>query len=206
MNRMTSFSLMLLSATLLPLSLAYAEQTILFKPPQLGAPAIRVGGGTRAISGLTKQAPKIQLLATKQIGLTSSATPTLYWYAPKDSGDNAKITLYQGENEPLLEKSISIVKTTDIQAVNLADYGINLIAGQDYTWSITVAGDSEKGKADLFANAVIRYTPSATPLTDAAKMAEAGYWYDTVAKLIETKSSQLDGLLKQEGINIKAGK
>lgn len=206
MKHITSLSLILLSVALLPIASAHAEKTILFKPPQLGAPAIRVGGGTRAISGLIKQAPKVQLLAAKQLGLTSSATPTLYWYAPNNSGDNAKITVYQGDNEPLLEKNISIVKTTDIQAVNLADYGINLVANQDYIWSITVAGNSEKGKTDLFANAVIRYTPLATPLTDVAKLAAAGYWYDTVAQLIKTKSPQLDGFLKQEGINIKAGK
>ncbi len=206
MKRMTSLSLMLLTAVLLPVFSAQAEQAILFKPPQLGAPEVRVGGGTRGIQGIDKQANKIQLLAAKQIGLTSSATPTLYWYAPKSSASNVKITVSLGENEPLLEKNIDAIKTHGIQTVRLADYGVSLAAGQDYTWSIAVVGDSEQSSAAQFANATIRYVIPATPLTDVAQMAEAGYWYDTVTTLVETKSPQLEKFLQQEGINIKTGK
>ena len=200
MKRMTSLSLLLL--TLLPVSLAYAEQPIPFTPPQLGAPEARVGGGTRGlkIANNSKQANNIQLLATKQIGLSSSATPTLYWYAPKQLSNDVKITVRSTDNKPLLEKTIGKIKSAGIQVIHLTDYGVSLVEGQDYTWSI--ATGSKVGTA----NATIRYTPSATALTDASQMAEAGYWYDAVSKLIETKSPQLTEFLQHEGINIKADK
>lgn len=206
MKHITSLSLILLGVTLLPSFSTQAEEPINFKPPQLGAPETRIGGGTRAISGINKPKNKIQLLATKQIGLTSSATPTVYWYAPKTSSDSVKLTVRSGEDEPLLETNIGAVKTTGVQTVQLADYGVSLAPDKDYIWSITVVGNPEQGAADQFSSAIIRYTVPATPLTDTAQMAEAGYWYDTVAQLVETKSPQLDKLLQQEGISIKTGK
>jgi len=39
-------------------------------------------------------------------------------------------------------------------------------------------------------------------LTDAAEMAGAGYWYDSLDKLVSSKSPQLASLLKQAGISL----
>lgn len=201
MKRITSLSLILFSATLLPILSAHAEQEPSFKPPQLGAPETRIGGGTRAISGLKKQASKIQLLASKQIGLTNSATPTLYWYAPENLSKNVTLTIRLDENTPLLEKNLGVIKTSGIQAVHLTDYEVSLVAGQDYTWSITVESAS-KNSAPQLVSATIRYTPAATPPANE----EADYWYDTVSNLIETQSPRLDEFLQNEGISIKTGK
>jgi hypothetical protein len=203
MKQITALSLIFLSASLLPTLSAHAEQAIMFKPPQLGAPSTpTVGGGTRGISGLKKPVATIQLLASKKTGLSSSATPTLYWYMPKVSANNVKLTVRQDENTALLEKNIGAVKTAGLQTIHLADYGMSLTAGQDYTWSITVEGDPEQGAADLFASAVIRYVVPVTPLKDVAQMAAEGYWYDTVAQLVDTKSPQLNPFLQREGIKI----
>lgn len=205
MKNITSISLLLVAVILLPAFSAQAEQPIIFKPPKLGAPATTVGGGTRGISGLKKQATKIQLLAPKQVGLSSSASPTLYWYMPKSSPDNVKLTVREDDDKILLEKNLGVVKTAGIQTIHLADYNISLKPEKNYTWSITVEGDPEQGAMDLFASAAIRYTVPVKPLTDPAQMAESGYWYDTVERLTETKSPHLDGLLQQEGIRIKVG-
>jgi hypothetical protein len=185
---------------LLPAFLVHAES---FKPPQLGAPEARIGGGTRGIKipDSSKQAHNIQLLATKKIGLSSSATPTLYWYAPKSSSGNVTLTVRLNENEPLLEKNIGTIKKAGIQTVDLADYGVSLVAGQDYTWSINTVGSAKQE-----AHALIRYVVPATPLTDAAQMTKEGYWYDAVAQLIKTKSPHTTEFLQHEGINIRMGK
>jgi hypothetical protein len=207
MKRMTLIPLVLLTVTLLPTFSVQAESPVVFKPPQSGAPTTgTVGGGTRGIAAHNKQENKIQLLATKKIGLTSSATPTLYWYASKSSTDDIKLTIRSKENVQLLEKNIGAIKAAGIQTIHLSDYGVSLAAEQDYTWSITVENNAKNSSAAQFADATIRYTVPTTPLTDATLMAEAGYWYDAVNQLIETNSPQLESFLQQEGINITIGK
>ena len=211
MKRTTSLSIMLLAAALLPAVSVQAEpEATGFKPPQLGTPSDRIGGGTRDIgkiildSGLNDTqagSEQIQLLASHQTGLTSLAAPTLYWYAPTISPYHFEITVQQSGKPVLLKKDMGVVKTAGIQKIRLADYGIQLIAGLDYTWSVT-----SQHTTDSQTNATIRYQQPATLLTDTAQMIKAGYWYDAVAQLAESHSPQLTELLQQEGISIQLDK
>jgi hypothetical protein len=208
---MKHISLILSIVLLSPTFLAHAERSIAFKPPQLGTPGARIGGGTRSIKNALAQANIIsveqaQLFASNHTGLTSLAAPTLYWNVSGIPPYEVEITVQQGENQPILKKNIGIVKTTGIQAIRLADYGVRLIAGQNYTWSVAFITDSEQRSADLLADSTIRYETPAKPLTDTAQMAKAGYWYDAVAQLVETKSPQLPELLRKEGIAITVSK
>jgi hypothetical protein len=205
MKRLTALSLVLaaLLSPALQADESRASPRIMFKPPQRGAPATRVGGGTR---GIGKQSTQIQLLASEQTGLTSQATPTLYWYASSTTPHDVEVTVRLDENEPLLEKNIGAIKTPGIQAIHLADYGVTLTPGKDYTWSVAVVTDPKQRSADLFASAVIRLQKPAALLTDVAQMAAAGYWYDTISQLVESKSPQLSELLQQEGISITTDK
>jgi hypothetical protein len=184
-----------------------------FKPLKSGAPARSTGSGTRNPFNQEKQtqppsvAEQIQLLAVKQTGLTALATPTLYWYAPNISPYNVEITVRQGENEPLLEKNIGVIKTAGIQAIRLASYGVTLTAGQTYNWSVAVITDPTKRSDDSLVNATIRYEKPAKPLTDIEQQTKAGYWYDAVAQLAEAKKlSQLQDLLNKEGIAVTVTK
>jgi hypothetical protein len=207
-------ALTLLLVSLSPCFSVQAEQVATFKPPQLGAPASSTGkGGTRNPFNQAKQtqqpsvAEQIKLLAVKKTGLTALATPTLYWYAPNVSPYNVEITVWQGENEPLLEKNIGVIKTAGIQTIRLADYGVTLKAGQTYNWSVAVITDPTKRSADLLENATIRYETPAAPLTDIDQQAKAGYWYDAVAQLAEAKKlPQLQDLLNKEGIAVTVTK
>ena len=208
----TALSLILFTVVLLPTQAIYAERSIAFKPPQLGTPAARVGGGTRSIQKALDQAKllsteqHIQLLAANKTALTSSATPTLYWNTSSIPPYEVEISVQQGENEPLLKKNIGIIKTTGIQAIRLADYGVTLVARQDYTWSVALITDPAQRSADLLADATIRYETPTKPLTDTALMTKAGYWYDAVAQLVETNSPKLPELLRQEGIAVTVAK
>jgi hypothetical protein len=203
----TSFSLILLTAILSPIFSAQAERAIQFKPPQLGAPNARIGGGTRSIGKLLNQpqftgTEQVQLLAASQTGLTSRATPTLYWYASSVPPYTIEITIQQGGNQPLLKKNIGIIRSAGIQAIRLADYGVTLANEKDYTWSVALVSDPAQRATDLIANATIRYETPSTALTDIAQMQATGYWYDAVAQLVESKSPQLSEFLRQENISI----
>lgn len=200
-------SVILLTATLLSAFAVQAERTLSFTPPQLGAPEARVGGGTRGIllnkpSHQAASAGQVQLLAANKTGLSSLPSPTLYWYASSIPTYDVELTVQQGNNKPLLKKNIGKIKTAGTQAIRLADYGVSLVEGEDYTWSVALITDPKQRSADLLIDATVRYQKPTTPITDAAQMTAAGYWYDAVSDLVEKKSPKLQELLLQEGISI----
>jgi hypothetical protein len=198
-------SVILLTATLLSSFAVQAERTMSFTPPQLGAPNARVGGGTRGILNKSHQVAavgQVQLLAANKTGLSSLSSPTLYWYASSVPAYDVELTIQQGNNKPLLKKNIGAIKTSGIQTIRLADYGVNLVEGEDYTWSVALIADPKQRSADLLIDATVRYQKSAAPMTDVAQMTTAGYWYDAVSELVEKKSPKLQELLLQEGISI----
>jgi hypothetical protein len=192
----------LLFGAMLFASNIYADDNALitFKPPQLGAPATRVGGGTR---GLGSGAVTVQVLAPSQTSYTSNSAPTLYWYLSEVSNKEVEISLtIDNQSEPILEKNLGVVKNAGIQAIRLADYGIQLAPNQDYRWAVAVVNDPEQRSNDAFASATIRLQPLAKPITDLATLAAQGYWYDTLDQLVSHKSKQLNTLLEQGGINL----
>jgi hypothetical protein len=113
-----------------------------------------------------------------------------------------EITLTQGEAEPLLEKTINGIQQSGIQAIRLQDSGIKLQPGQEYTLTVALVNNPEQRSGDVVSSAMLKYQAPAKPLTDAAEMAEAGYWYDSLDKLVTSKSPQLASLLKQVGISL----
>jgi hypothetical protein len=54
-----------------------SEDVPLYNPPQRGAPAGRVAGGTR---GFNNDLPMLSALAPNHTGLSVHPQPTLYWY------------------------------------------------------------------------------------------------------------------------------
>ena len=190
----------MLSVSMLFVPLAQAEQpTAEFKPPQLGAPIDRVGGGTRDISKLLNKAltaGHIQLLASRKTGLTSSASPTLYWHTATIPTESMELTI-QTEGKTILKKTLDAIKTAGLQKIQLTNYGVKLIEGQDYIWSISTSKESL-----VQTGATIRYQQSSTASTNIEDMINAGYWYDAVNQLINSNSPKLNEFLKQEGINI----
>jgi hypothetical protein len=202
----TSFTrhLPVLCAALLLASSALADKPILFKPPLMGAPATRIGGGTRGISA---EAVKIQVLAPDQTALTSRAAPTLYWHVSGPSSRSVEVSLsLESESEPVLERKLGQVAAPGIQAIRLSELGVELKPGQEYRWAVALVADAEQRSGDQFASATIRRETPSAPLLDAADLAAAGYWYDALEQLIESNSPQVGELLKQGDIHLPGGR
>jgi hypothetical protein len=112
-------------------------KTILYQPPRgLGAPSPgrRVGGGTR---GTNKSVPILSVLAPDHTGLTVREQPDLYWFASDVVTTPVELTLTLEKGDaPLLEKRLSVPTKAGIQRVRLSDYGVKLIPGERYNWSI----------------------------------------------------------------------
>jgi hypothetical protein len=178
---------------------ANAVGLLSYKPPGgSSATQIHSTGGTRGLAA----AAQVQILAPKETALTTKAQPILYWYQPsqiKLESVNVSLTK-SGETEPVLKKSLPA--TAGLQRFLLSDYNTSLDAGIEYVWAISLIDNEGKETKKLSAN--LRYQEAAEPLATIEDQAQAGYWYDVLQALVDSKSPQTNELLKQVGILVPA--
>jgi hypothetical protein len=171
-------------------------KTLLYQPPRgLGAPSAgrRVGGGTR---GTNKSVPVLSVIAPGHTGLTVREQPDLYWFASEVVTNPVELTLTLEKGDaPLLEKPLPAPTRAGIQRVRLSDYGVKLIPGERYTWSIALVLDPKRRSKDIIAVGAIERVErtdmnpallTAAPTTDALyRFAADGLWYDAVMAISE---------------------
>ncbi len=181
---------------------ALVTKTSLYQPPRgLGAPSAgrRVGGGTR---GTNKSIPILSVLAPGHTGLTVREQPDLYWFASGVVTNTVELTLTLEKGDtPLLEKQLPVPTKAGIQRVRLSDYGVKLIPGERYNWSIAIVFDPKRRSKDIIAVGAIERVEradinlAAAPTTDAfSRFAADGLWYDAVmviSELIEATPADL---------------
>ena len=177
-------------------------KTLLYQPPRgLGAPSAgrRVGGGTR---GTNKSVPILSVLAPGHTGLTVREQPDLYWFASDVVTNPVELTLTLEKGDaPVLEKPLPAPTKAGIQRVRLSDYGVKLIPGERYTWSIALVLDPKRRSKDVIAVGAIERVEradmnlAAAPTTDAFyRLAADGLWYDAVmaiSELIDTTPTDM---------------
>ncbi len=177
-------------------------KTLLYQPPRgLGAPSAgrRVGGGTR---GTNRSIPILSVLAPGHTGLTVREQPDLYWFASDVVTNPVELTLtLEKSDTPLLEKRLPVPTKAGIQRVRLSDYGVKLIPGERYNWSISLVLDPKRRSKDIIAVGAIERVEradinlAAAPTTDSFyRFAADGLWYDAVmviSELIETAPADL---------------
>jgi len=187
-----------------------------YKPPPRGAPGGRVGGASRGSTKVEVPLPTIQLLAPDQnAGLTTSATPTLYFFVSGPVSWRTQFTVSAPNiPQPIVEADIPMPKAAGIYAVHTADYRARLDPGVPYTWSISVILDPKSRSRDIVASATLLRTapdPTLAAALHAAPssrsidiLAQAGLWYDAVAAAAEMEASDrhaaLDALMSQVGL------
>lgn len=168
---------------------------ITFKVPLRGAPKMRVGGGVRSIDSLDVA---LSVLAPEESGLTTSSSPTLYWYLSETVTDPVEIavtdiTSLQAAAEPLIEVSLPAPVASGIHGFDLSERAVALKAGVEYQWIVAVVRDPEQRSKDVIAGGTVIYTAASDELRDrlsqhgqtqpAVVLAEAGIWYDAVDAL-----------------------
>jgi hypothetical protein len=110
------------------------------------------------------------------------------------------LTLEKGDS-PILEKRLPVPTKAGIQRVCLSDYGVKLIPGERYNWSIALVLDPKRRSKDIIATGAIERVEradinlAAAPTTDAFyRFAANGLWYDAVmviSELIETTPADM---------------
>ena len=193
-----------------------SPQTPQYNPPMRGAPASRVGGGSRGIGN----AATLAVIAPDHTGLTLQEQPTLYWYVSKKVPAHVEITVIDDSSiRPLLEKTLDTSVGPGIQSLRLKDYGVTLKPDVEYRWHIAIVVDPNQRSNDTIASGTIkRIVPSASmkeilsrdqDSASVAAYAKEGIWYDAIASLMNLMSAspsndelqrQYGALLNQVGL------
>lgn len=197
----------------------------IYKPPMRGAPAGRVGGGSRGVHG---DSPRLCVLAPDHVGLTVREQPSFYWHLSSLTNHPIEFTLIEHSAiNPLLEKRIPCPARPGIQKTSLAALGgdVRLKEGYRYKWYVAIILDPDHRSKDIISGAQIELVvPDASlrrKLEDADEArfphiyAEEGIWYDAVdavSALIERHPAQSAwrsmraSLLEQVGLKGIAGR
>jgi hypothetical protein len=174
-----------------------------YQPPLRGAPASRVGGGSRGA-----EAGTLAVLAPEHTGWTLQAQPTLYWYTAQTLSQPVELTIIAAEAVyPLLEKRLAPPLQAGIHALSLTELGVRLQPEVEYQWFVAWVKDPAQRSQDLVAGGTIRRvkpeeasvagggirrvqpTQALTPRrgTDPAALAAfyaaKGLWYDAIEAL-----------------------
>ena len=191
---------------------------VLYRPPLRGAPASRIGGGSRGMDGADWT---VRVLAPRHTGLTNRPSPSLYWYTSKSvSGRQMEVTIIKRDAlDPILETRLPGRMAMGIQRLDLSRWGIELETGAEYEWFVSVVRKSGQRSSDIIAGGTIqRVAPDPRVQvrlsgSSARAMiliyAAQGIWYDaidTLNRLIEKSPEddalrdQLASLLRQVGL------
>ncbi|HYI87142.1 MAG TPA: DUF928 domain-containing protein [Burkholderiales bacterium] len=172
-----------------------AESTaVSYKPPLRGAPATRVGGGTRSVGA---QALTVNVLAPNETGFTTADKPTVYWYVSEPLNTPVELTLTT--TEPLkdavptaLELTLQPPIARGVHALRLGDHGVTLKPGVEYQWFVAVVSNPAQRSNDVVAGGGIKRIAPADAVRD-------GVWYDALDQLSQQISANpADARLRQQ--------
>jgi hypothetical protein len=186
---------------------AFAQQYI---PRDRGLPGRREGGGTRgdclrSASASARPTTLTALMPDKNLGLTTSDTPTLFWYVPENAASAAEFILMDENDAEVYKARFRITGEAGIISLSLPeDAGLPpLTVGKDYHWSFALicsAQETSDNSGIIYTEGWIqRIEPdaqlqarlaSAAEPDRAAIYAEAGIWQDAIASLAALRRTQ----------------
>lgn len=175
-------------ATREPLFLAMnVSGPLRYAPPEDAIDLAPLGGLRNAGSGL----PVLEALAPTHVARTLSSSPTLYWYLSEKVDRAVELALADRVSvDPILEVTLEPPISAGIHALNLAEHGIALDAGQEYRWFVSLTSDEPTPSEDLVARGALIRVPQSRELAEALEAApigergriyaEHGLWYDAL--------------------------
>jgi Domain of Unknown Function (DUF928) len=179
---------------------AAAKTQIRYVPPDVGAPEVRVSGGTRGIRG---DDLSVSVLAPKQTGLTMQEQPTLYWYNSRTARAGVRLSIVvDNTDKTILNIRLPGVVSAGIHPFRLRETRVRLARDIDYEWSVT-AVQSQDPSENIVASGMIRRVRSPDGSGDlqlkitfdaATHYAHLGLWYDAMQALSEAIPTSPDGM------------
>lgn len=185
---------------------------VVYIPPVGGAPADRIGAGTR---GANTRDPLLVLLAPKKGGFTQSAGPRLYWWLPrKFSGTvEVKVDANRG-NQPPLRVEQEISNAHGLQVIDLSGFDFELSQGSRedgpiYLWRVMLKNSKGVAVTSKFSYVQriqgVEQPDEASSELRAKALAKSGIWYDALAEVAQNPKleKQRTGLLKSADLELR---
>jgi hypothetical protein len=184
---------------------APARVQIRYVPPDVGAPEVRVSGGTRGAAG---DGLSVRVIAPAQTGLTIQEQPTLYWYNSHTAQTGVRVSIVaDSSNRTVLDMQLPGIAEPGIHPFKLKDTKVRLAIDTDYEWSVT-AVQSQNPSENIVGSGMIRRVrgpggaggAQVPPTADAAvNYARSGLWYDAIQALSDAiRARPNDTVLRQE--------
>jgi hypothetical protein len=162
---------------------------VVYKPPLRGAPADRVGGGTRGIG--SEEVPQVVVLAPDHPGLTIQPRPSLFWYISRPTSRRVDFTLKDEQTGvTVLTANLPSPQAAGIQRIDLSRFEVELAVGKDYRWIVNVVLDPNRPSRDIYSAGIVRRTEGpkfpaeknegGDKILAAAWYAGEGLWYDAL--------------------------
>ncbi len=178
-----------------------------FKPPENDAPEHTVGGGSRPSSiGLCPQdqkaitKPLTALLSAKEQAVTIDDRPTFFVYLPETEAKQVSLTISDATESYYYETILPLSQESGIVGINLPEDAPPLMAGENYTWSVTILCGKTKRPSDPYVSGGIQRISADDRLTERlaaasweekANLYEAnGIWYDALNAVAIWKKQQ----------------
>lgn len=179
-------------------SVVPAIAQIKFNPPKgIGAPGRRVPGGSRGEVCVPTTPPLTALVPQSNSGLTTVANPVLFFYVPKTAAPRLELTVLDEQLETVYRQRYQPSNQAGIVGLQLPQ--TILAPGKRYNWSFAIVCDPNDRTSDLVVEGAIqrvndpiltRKLATASLQQKAALFAESGVWYDSLAALVELRSTR----------------
>ncbi|MFB2934482.1 DUF928 domain-containing protein [Aerosakkonemataceae cyanobacterium BLCC-F154] len=167
-----------------------------------GLPGRRVGGGTRS-DMFVSETPLVALVPNNNQGLTSSATPTFFFYVPKTQKPQIVEFVLIDENErPVYERQFTTDGKSGVVGIKIpgSESGETLEVGKTYRWYFAIIPDRENRRSDIYVTGSIKRVAVNQDLEnklnqgaslDLADSYQANnLWYDAIATIAELRRSR----------------
>jgi hypothetical protein len=174
-----------------PVEVAMApSEPLHYAPPGASDPRLRHWRVPGVVRSGAAHALRIQALAPDHTGLTTRASPTLYWTLSGDTDLRVDLVVTDEVSvEPILDRALDGAEA-GVHALDLAEHGVVLEPGKTYRWYATLVPDPEHRSSDVVSGgAIARIEPdadltarleAAAPGYRAHVLAESGLFYDAL--------------------------
>lgn len=185
-----------------------------YNPPNRDLPGRRDGGGVRGCVVLKPGSPSqlISLMPSTNLGLTTEAYPTFYWYMPRSRAQQVSFSLYKADPTNLAQKELVYQTTMTVTGrEGIASLTLPSSAGlppleleQDYQWEVALVCNPNAANPDLnprvigwvqrvtLSDTVAARLAGLTPSEQAPILAENGIWFDTLDILVDLRQAHPD--------------
>ncbi|MBE9007821.1 DUF928 domain-containing protein [Fortiea sp. LEGE XX443] len=165
-------------------------------PPSLGVPGRRIPAASRGINCIAKNQRLTALIPKSNIGLTTLANPTLYFFIPQNSASRIELVV-QDENEQIIYQQ-KYKPSTKAGVVGIDLPPDSLAMNKKYRWNFSIICNPQDRSSDKLVQGTIQRVknPSltekleqATPQERVLLYAEAGSWHDALDTLARLRYS-----------------